>query len=163
MDGYPSLSTNIALVSTEFNILAALHVPFRQFANSCTFHSGKWSPRNILYLVRTLFHCFQYTARILWRSHSVHPWFPSGFSYPLTGSSLSTHLYIFWVSLLLPGYSTCFLLLSILWVGSSSSWPTWDAPAYGIFPCIGKSRIPDTSLYWCGSLSSFRDWFSGTV
>ena len=70
MDGYPSLSTNIFLVSTEFSISAALHVPFRQFAISCTFHSGRWSARSILYLVRTLFHCFQYTARILWRSHS---------------------------------------------------------------------------------------------
>ncbi len=32
MDGYPSLSTIIVLVSTEFSISAALHVPFRQFA-----------------------------------------------------------------------------------------------------------------------------------
>ena len=60
----------IVLVSTEFSIFAALYVPFRQFAILCTCHSGRWSARNILYLVRTLFHCFQYTARILCRSHS---------------------------------------------------------------------------------------------
>ena len=58
------------MVIAELSIVAALHVPFLQFAISCTFHSGKCNDLSILYLVRTLFHCVQYTARILWRSHS---------------------------------------------------------------------------------------------
>lgn len=62
MDGYPSLSTIIAFVSIVFSISAALHVPFRQFAILCTCHSGKWNARNILYLVRTLFHCLEIVA-----------------------------------------------------------------------------------------------------
>src|SRR5699024_12763570 len=70
MDGYPSLSTKIFLVSAVLSIVAALQTPFRQFAISCIFHSGRCNALSILYLVRTLFHCFQYTARILWRSHS---------------------------------------------------------------------------------------------
>ena len=69
MDGYPSLAS-ISFDSTAFSIPAALHVPFRQFAILCACQTSRCSARSMRYRVRTRFHCFQYTARILWRSHS---------------------------------------------------------------------------------------------
>src|SRR5665648_248243 len=69
MDIYPRLAISL-FVSTLFSITDARHIPLRQFAISCTFHTGNPNFRIIRYLVLIFFHCFQYTALILRRNHS---------------------------------------------------------------------------------------------
>jgi len=61
---YPWLAISLS-ESIWFSISAVRHGPLRQFANSCTFHSGMLYLRIMRYLVLIFFHCFQYTALIL--------------------------------------------------------------------------------------------------
>lgn len=115
MDGYPSLSTKIFLVSAALSIVSALHTPARQFAISCTFLSGRRNALSIIYLVRAFFHCFQCITRIL--SRAIHPYLPSDPSGTSYCSILPRYSYVLshlYLPRLLPTFRAVIGLWSVL-------------------------------------------------